>query len=304
MATATDTPSPGLLRNILSGTIDPRLIYLFVAVALAMPLISDVKLPPARMFAAEDMFSEIDRMEPQPGKIVFIAADWGPGTSAENEPQTRLVIEHLMRKRIPFALISLYQLAKPMLQELPRSVAKALSEERPGETWIYGKDWVNLGYQVAGAQTLQSLSKSANIQDVLRTDANLVPLSEIPVMREVKSIKDVQLLVHITGLVGVFNTWLQFFQSEGYRPPMLHGCTSITIPEAYIYYDSRQIVGFFEGIAGAAWYDTLLTNKYPARHEVAFRVNTGVAFAQLVILGFIVLGNIAALVGRFRGGPR
>lgn len=283
---------------MLAGGIDPRIIYLFVALALALPLVRDVKLPPARMFAAEDMFAQIDQLKPEPGKIVFIAADWGPGTSAENEAQTRLVIEHLMRKRVPFALISLYQLAKPMLQELPRSVAATLQAERPGESWVYGRDWVNLGFQVAGAQTLQSLSKTGNLHEVLRTDANLVPLGEIPVMKEVRSIKNVQMLVHITGLVGVFNTWLQFFQSEGYRPPMLHGCTSISIPEAYIYYDSRQILGFFEGIAGAAWYDTLMTKEYPGRKEVAFRVNTGVAFAQLVILAFIVLGNIAHFLER------
>ena len=77
---------------------------------------------------------------------------------------------------------------------------------------------------------------------------------------------------------------------------MLHGCTSITIPEAYLYYNSKQILGFFEGVAGAAWYDQLMNKIYPKREEQATATNTGLAVAQLVILLFIVLGNITYLI--------
>ena len=276
-------------------SIDPRFIYLLVVLALAVPLIKDIKLPPARMFAAEDLFAHIEGLVASKDQIVLIAADWGPGTSAENESQTRVAVEHLMRRRIPFAMTSLYAQAKPILESLPQSVADNLMREMPGERWEYGKDWVNLGLLASPSQTLQALSKSENIHSILKTDVNLVPLAEIPVMKEIKSLKNFQTLIHITGLTGVFSTWLQFFQSESYRPPMLHGCTSISIPDAYMFYDSKQILGFFEGIAGAAWYDKLLSDVYPQRTEVAYRVNTGVAFAQLVILGFIVIGNGAQL---------
>lgn len=285
-------------RRWLSRGLDPRIIYVLVVLALFVPLRSKLRLPPAPMKAAEDVFAQIDKIKPEPGKIVVIAADWGPGTSAENQPQTELVMEHLFRKRVPFALMSLYQLASPTLKELPLQVVARLKREMPNEDWEYGKDWVNLGFQVAGALSLQSMSKAADIKDVLKTDANSTPVAEIPVMKDVKSIKDVQLLVHITGLVGVFNTWLQFFRTEGYAPPMLHGCTSISIPDAYMYYASKQILGFFEGVAGAAWYDKLLDANYPKREEVATRVNTGLGIAQLVILGLIVLGNISYFATR------
>jgi hypothetical protein len=128
-------------------------------------------------------------------------------------------------------------------------------------------------------------------------------------MKNVKNIHDVSLLIQITGLVGVFNYWVQFFQSDGFRPPMLHGCTSITIPEAHIYYASKQIVGLHEGIAGAAWHDALLSEQYPNRIAgPTQRVNTSLAFANLLILAFIFLGNlglfIKTMTSRREGGAR
>ncbi|MFN8390010.1 MAG: hypothetical protein U0136_06945 [Bdellovibrionota bacterium] len=286
------------LRVVFIEGVDPRIIYLFVLAALTIPLVAEVKLPPAPMTAAEDVFKLIDGLKPEPGKIVVIAADWGPGTSAENGPQTRLVIEHLMRKRIPFALMTLYQLAPPFLKEVPLEVAASLTKEMPGQTWEYGKDWVNLGFQVNGQLSLQSLARAADMQLVQKDDAFGAPLADIPVMKDVHTIKDVQALVQVTGLVGVFNIWLQFFRSESYAPPMVHGCTSITIPDAYMYYSSKQIRGFFEGVAGAAWYDKLLDRQYPDRKDVAVGVNTGLAVAQLVILAFILVGNIGYLCAK------
>ena len=282
-----------MIRNGL----DRRIIYLLVIVALAAPLRFMLRLPPAHMKAADDVYAQIEKLEPIPGKLVVIGADWGPGTSAENQPQTELVMEHLMRKRVPFALMSLYQLASPMLKEVPFQVAARVSKHT-GETYEYGKDWVNLGYQVNGALSLQGIARAPDIQEVLKTDANGTPLSEIPVTRDMHKLSDVQMLVHLTGLVNVFNYWLQFFRNQDYIPPMLHGCTSISIPDAYMYYSSKQILGFFEGIAGAAWYDELLDKKYPGREEVATRVNTGLGIAQLLILAIVALGNIGQFLSR------
>lgn len=276
--------------------IDRRVIYLFVALCLAVPLIMNVTLRPAPMTTAEEFYRAVDSLESEPGKIVLIASDWGPGTMAENRPQTYVAMEHLMRKRIPFALISMYSLAAPFLRELPREVAARLEEEMPGEKWEYGKDWINLGYRPGGIVMIQGLAKAENLQEVLKADANSTPLEDLAAMEGVRTIDDVIMLMQFTGLVGVFNSWVQYFQG----PTFVHGCTSITIPEAFIYYSSKQIVGFFEGIAGAAWYEVLLSERYPGRSEdtVAIRINTGLSYAHLVVMGFILLGNVGLLVQR------
>ncbi len=280
------------------SNLDPRIIYVLLALALAVPIVWGKTLRPAPLKAAEDMFNVIDNLKPEPGKIVMFAVDWGPGTTAENEPQTLLVMEHLFRKRIPFALISLYSLAGPTLQQTPAKVLAKLEKELPGEQWTYGKDWVNLGFRQGSAIMIQGLGRSQNWHETIQGDANGIALRDLPAMAEIKSVRQVQLLVQTTGLVGTFGAWLQFFRAGDFVPPYVHGCTSISIPDAYIYYSSKQILGFFEGIAGAAWYDELLTQKFPGRGSIGQDVNSALAIAQLLILFLIIVGNIAPFFER------
>ena len=279
--------------------VDRRVIYLLIALALALPLLLGLRLPPARMAAAEAFYQTIDALPTDDGKLVLLSFDFGPGTSAENAPQAKVTVEHLMRKRIPFALVSLYTQAVPILRELPLIVAKDLAAENPGQKWEYGKDWINLGYKPQPSIFLQGFSGAKDLHAYLRADAEGTPLKDLPLFSTVHTIRDIKLIAEFTGLVGVFSSWIQYFQADGYTPKFLHGCTSITIPEAYLYYSSKQIQGFFEGIAGAAWYDKLLNKSFPNRKkEYGTEINSGLAFAQIAILVLIFLGNLGAYMVR------
>ena len=277
--------------------VDRRVIFLLVGLSLAVPITYGASLAPAPMKTADQFYETIENLEVKKSQFVLVAADFGPGTMAENRPQTMVAIEHLMRRRIPFAIISIYAQSEPFLREIPRTVASQLEEET-GEKWVYGVDWVNFGYRPGFSFMVQGLAKADNLVEHLKTDANSVPLKELPMMKSVQDLRDVALFMEFTGLVGAFNLWLQYLNADGYTPPFLYGCTSITIPEAYIYFASGQVLGFFEGIAGAAWYESLLGNNFSARpnHETAIKVNTGLSYAQLVIIALIALGNLGVLV--------
>lgn len=276
--------------------IDRRLIYLMVFLALSIPLVNQWSIRPARMQGADRSYSVIDSLQVQPGDIAFVALDFGPGMAAETGTQAEVVIEHLMRKRIRMMLFSQYVLAEPFLESIPAKVATRLAKENPGEFWEYGKDWVNLGYRTGGYLTIQSIPKSENLAELFRRDARGNNLEDLEAFQGVRTLDNIKLLAQFTGLVGVFDTYVQFFQKKGYRPLFIHGCTSITIPEAYIYLDSGQINGLLEGIAGAAWYSVLLNEHYMKRIPDSSGVlNTGLGVAHLVIIALIVFGNITAL---------
>ncbi len=292
MSTVTEKKSRSWFEIL--ETLDRRIIYLFVVVALSIPIIYRVEMKPAPMGTADDFYEAVESLDPNSGKIVLIAADWGPGTMAENRPQTEVAIEHLLRRRQPFALITIYTLGAPFLEEVPKGIVKRLEKEMPDEKWEYGKDWVNFGYRPGGILMIQGLAKAEDLHDVLRADATETPLADIPMMEGVHTIEDISMFMEFTGLVGAFNAWVQFFRG----PIFLHGCTSITIPEAFIYYSSKQIIGLLEGLAGAAWYETKLYEDYSERDKesLALSTNTGLSFAQLVVLAFILLGNVGVLM--------
>lgn len=281
----------------LLGKLDRRAIYLTVLLAIVVPLFLKWALPPAEMQSARKFYETIAALPNDDASIVLIAVDWGPSTKAENEPQTEVAIEHLMRRRIHFALISSVDQAEPFLRELPERVARRLSSEQPRERWENGKDWVNLGYRPNIGAMIQKMAAAPDIRQTLGVDARGTPLSDVPCMREVKNIKNVKLLAEFTGLVGALDGWLQFFQTTDYRPPMVHGCTSITIPEAYIYLDSGQLMGLHEGIAGAAAHSALLSRKYKERApDSAIVTNTALAVAHVIVILLILLGNLGMVL--------
>ena len=140
---------------------------------------------------------------------------------------------------------------------------------------------------------MQSLAKSENITALLGKDINGTELATFPKFAKIKGLESIKLVGEVTGLVGVFDTIIQFFQKDGYRPLVVHGCTSITVPEAYIFLDSGQLNGLLEGFAGAAWYSQLLTqNNLNRGADTTLIRSTAISVAQVAILLLIVLGNI------------
>ncbi len=280
------------------ASLDRRYIYLLILVALLIPLILKVSVRPARMESAERVYQAIDEFVPQKGDVVLISLDFGPNSMAENKPQAEVVIEHLMRRRIPFALYSQYLLAQSFLESIPEEVAKRLMSELPEQKWRYGDDWVNLGVKLGSSQVnIQALAESKNIPEYLKKDARGNSLSELRAFKDVRSLNNIPLFVQFTSLTGTFEAFVQFLKSESYRPRFLHGCTSITIPKAYIYLDSGQLSGLLEGVAGAAWYSQMLSQKFPLRvKDDSILINTGLGVAHLVIVGLIVLGNLVGLL--------
>ena len=294
------------LSNILSPILSPilkldrRIIFLVTLIAISLPLVYDYSITPARMETAEIAYGKLDEI--QNNSFVLVAIDWDPSAQSENRPQTEVIIEHLMRKRIPFGVISQIALSAPFLEQIPRNIATKLELET-GEKWQYGVDWVNFGYRPGGTIMIQKFAKSEDLHKFFQTDASSVPIKDFAIMKDIKTIKDIQALAQITGFVGTFNSWLQFFRNDGHVPMMIHGCTAITIPEAYNYFLTNQISGLFEGVAGAAWYDELLSRNYKTRKPgSALKTTTALSIGNILIIVFIILGNLQELIKKFKRG--
>jgi hypothetical protein len=270
-------------------------------VAVAAPILFGISQRPSRLVSAERMYDVIENVKVQPGEVAMVWLDFGPNTIAENEPQAMVMIEHLFRRRIPVILLSQYQQAERFLSRVPQTVARQLEAEMPGQTWRYGEAWINVGYKPGAAIFMQSLVNASNVSGFLGRDVNGMPISQYPTFASIGGIERVKVVGEVTGLVGVFDTIIQFFQKKGYRPTIVHGCTSITIPEAYIFLDSGQLNGLLEGIAGAAWYSEVLKNAHPSSDNSRLLVtNTALSAAHLVIIGLIIVGNLVPLFSRWR----
>ena len=138
--------------------LDRRIVYLLVMLSLLIPILLNKSLKMVELKSARLFYDAVEKLEPRDDQIVLIAMDWSAATRAENEPQTEAVVEHLLRRKVHFALLSTDPMSTPFLINLPEKVAARL-KERTGQTCEYGKDWVNLGYRPGQAPGPTELSR-------------------------------------------------------------------------------------------------------------------------------------------------
>jgi hypothetical protein len=270
-------------------------------VAVALPILLGISKHPSRLVSAERMYKVVESVDSTEGQVAVVWLDFGPNTIAENKPQAEVLLEHLFRRRIPVVLLSQYQQAEGFLSSIPKSIAARLEKEMPGQQWQYGSAWVNAGFRPGGAIFMQALASAVDISKFLGRDVSGMPIAHYPRFASIGDLRGVRLVGHVTGLVGVFDTIIQFLQKGEYRPIVVHGCTSITIPEAYIFLDSGQLNGLLEGIAGAAWYSHVLKENHPQSSNSELLVtNTALSMAHLVLIALIVVGNLVSLSQWYR----
>jgi hypothetical protein len=271
------------------GAIDRRWIYLVLFVATLAPLVFRWRLPLFVTADAKDLYQVVDTRPP--GKIVVLSCSWDAGTKAESRPQTVALARHLLRRHIPFALLSIAATTSPQLAQA--AIEEAAREEGHG---TYGVDFCNWGYRVGITPWLQALSR--NIPSAVSTDWKGRKLSELPMMRGVETFRDnVSLLIDITGSATI-GDWITMVHAPT-GVPIGFACTAVMAPEAYPLLDSGQLVGMLTGMRGAAEYEQLI--QAPGFGVTAM---AGQSFAHLCILSLILVGNLPILAAALRRGRR
>ena len=261
--------------------IDRRVIYLLVAMSLALPLVLQWSMPQIPTPPTRQCYEAVEKVPPD--KVVLIAADFDTGTVGENGPQVQALLEHLMRRRKKFIIMTLIAPQGPTLVEL---YAQNLGK-RYG--YRYGRDFVNLGYIPGGQPVLERLGRS--IWETRQTDSKRIPLTELPLMERVRSAKDIGLVALFTG-TGVLPWYVQTFWAQ-FKVPLVEGCTGIIVPELFPYLETKQLAGAWLGLKGAAEYERLLnTNGLGMRGMMAQSV------AHAFVLFLILLGNVGMRLAR------
>jgi hypothetical protein len=243
-----------------------------------------------------------DTIEQAPtDKIVIIDSNWGVDIRAEAEGQMRAVVEHLMRRKIKFAMFS--WVGNPLGQkngfDVCVDIERKLNRENEskGDSYRYehGKDWIAWAAVVGvGGAELQAMSK--DIHGMVKNDIYGKPLSEAPMMKNIKDIYDVYLIVSIV-YDWTWSPWLGFVQGI-YGTNYAIGVSAITSSTAYSYIASGQMCGMLSSAGGAAEYEQLL--NVPDEERFAKKKVAILSMAVAYIIIMIALGNMSYYSSRRR----
>ena len=277
--------------------IDRRWIFLFIALAVIIPFAFEFGVKTPATPEVKAIYDQIEGMEDN--SRVLVAFDFDPPSEPELLPMATSYVRHLALRGHRIYFMTLWPVGQ---QEVERVVANVLNAEFPD--YEYGVDYVELGFKTGNQGVIQGL-----LSDFVRqypTDVNGTPLAEIPMMEGIATLADVDLILNVSAGYPGLKEWVQF-GGDPTGVPVAGGVTAVSAPLLYPYYPG-QLFGLMGGLQAAAEYESLLMDNYPERYDsISFFAGMQrmgpQTFAHLVIILFIIVGNIAWMLTR-RGGPR
>lgn len=278
-------------------TVDRRWIFLFVLLAVTVPILIPLGLPVTTTGSSRAAFEYIESLKP--GDIVWLSFDYGPSSAPENDPMAEGFLRHCFMKDLRVVVTALYPLGG---LSLANSSVAIVTKEFPNKK--YGTDYVNLGYKDGAEAVMRRLG--ASIVDAFPTDVNGQPIAGMPIFEGIRAIGQFKLAFTVaTGEIGEY--WITLVNAQ-YGTPIIIGPTAVSAPKYYPFLNSGQLKGMLGGMKGAAEYEQLIARKYPELSEFyrTTRLFTGTkgmdaqTGIHAVIILFIFIGNVAFMIARRR----
>lgn len=266
------------------GTVDRRWIFLIIGLVVILPLYFPMGLPIRATNTTQQVYNTIDALPA--GSKILLSCEYGPSTKPEIHPMVLSLMRHLFKNGHKIYVTCLW----PDGQFLAEEALDLVGGEEYGLT--YGEDYVLLGFRPGGEAVIKGIV--SDLRKVYTIDVRGTKVTEIPMMEGIHRFEDFDFLFSASaGYPGTIE-WVQY-AVDPTNIPMSTGTTSIQVNEVMPYVAAGQVQGIIAGMPGAAEYEALI--GVPGNATMGMDAQS---IAHLVIVIFIVLGNIGYFIERNR----
>ena len=275
----------GIIEKL--GNTDRRIIFILIALSVIIPLSLRLIFPnPVGAEPSRDMFEYVDTL-PE-GSDVLLSFDYDPSTMPELQPMAIAIVTHLMNRDANVVGMALWPQGASLGQDVMSSVADSLGK-------VQYEDWCNLGYKTGGGIMIVRLGSS--MEAVFPTDRDNLPWEEIPMLEHISDLTSFDLIITLSAGDPGVPAWVMM-AGDRFGVPVGGGCTAVSAPQFYAYLQTGQMVGLLGGLKGAADYETLV--GIPDGRAIEGMAPQSIA--HLVIMSFIIIGNLAYFSQKRKGG--
>lgn len=268
------------------ANLDRRIIFLILALVMCIPLLFPISMPLSIAEQTKKAYSIIDSLKP--GDVVVIMPNYSPNAKAENHPQLEAMMAHVLKKTGVKVITASFWEMGPLF-------AHELWEKLGSSSLKYGEDYVELGYAPGGETAMAAFAN--DVHKTFPVDYYGRPVSSLPLMKQVKTAKDIALIISAeSGTPGTPELIRQI--QTPYKTRIIGGYAAQFAPTYMPYFNSGQVVGFLAGLRGAAEYEILL-----GRPGQGLKNFGAVTFSMLLVLLFIAVANLAYFQQRQRKTP-
>jgi hypothetical protein len=279
------------------ANIDRRWIFLLMGLSVALPILLQLEFPEQETGLAQNVFNEIDRL-PE-GAPVLLAFDFDPASEGELGPMATAFVRHCCERRLRMYFLSLWPVGPQMIDD---TIEKVIRADFP--TLVYGEDYLNLGYKSGFEGVIKVII--TDLRTLYTTDARGTNVDEIPMMRGIANVQDMDLIINVSAGYAGTKEWVQYAVTPfPDKVRMVAGCTGVQAPLLYPYIP-KQLPGLLGAIKGAAEYEKLVMQKYggpnpdPKYLEGKRRMGPQLIAHMLMIL-LLIAGNVVYFMARSRG---
>lgn len=266
--------------NQLLTSLDRRIIFLSVALAVAIPLLVPIGLPVQISQETRDFHRELENLNSN--QTILLSFDYEGDVMAELNPMSIAVLRYAFAKDLKVVALTTYAGGTGIAERILSDVAREFDKE-------YGIDYVFLGYNPDWSGTMLRLGES--FKATYPADQHGRSTTDIPLMQQVETYKDIGLIVSISG--SALSEYWAVWAGGRYGAKVISGNTAIQAILIYPYYKAGQIKGFLGGLKGAAEYETLIS--HPGLGTSGMDAQS---VAHSLLLVFILIGNIGFFLAK------
>ena len=279
-----------LLKNL-----DRRWVFLLMAVCVSGPILLQLSFPEKVSQLTRDAYDVVDKIKP--GDKVLLSFDFDPSSAGELTPMATAFAYHAAKRGAKLYFMALWPVGPQMVEETITKVIKNDFKEMK-----YGVDYVNLGYKSGNEGVIKVIV--TDFKKLYTTDHFGTGINSIPMMQDVQSVQDMDLVINVSaGYVGA-KEWVQYAKTAfPDKITLVAGCTGVQAPPL-LPYIPNQLPGLVAAIKGAAEYEKLLVDQFELdkqpRYKEGLRRMGSQLVAHVLMIVLIVVGNIIFFIGRRR----
>jgi Double zinc ribbon len=263
-------------------------IYGLLLLAVLVPFLLPYDLTQSTFDIAGTPAAEFfDTLQKIPANsTVLLSFDYDPSLSGEMDLQATAIARDLVKRGVKIIAVSTLDTGPQMAQRILDPIASQASNYNYGTNYLI----VYLPGHEAGLAQLATAG--------LATTTDFVDQKSIApflTAARIRNLSDLSMVIELAGTEEPLKTWVEQVQPRtGVR--IAAAVSAAVEPKARAYRNSLQLTAMMAGLLGAAQFEAL--DNQPGLAVISVNAQTA---AQLVIVFFIVLGNIVFWISRARG---
>lgn len=272
-------------------SIDRRIIYLIVALAIAIPTLHPLNLP---VFITPDVRGVFEQIEAlPPGSPVLVTVDYEPSTTPEMDPMAKAIIMHCLLRDLKLVSISYLIYGGGIAEKLFKDIQE-LYKFQSGRELVYGKDYAYLGYKPGEYAMIIGLGQDLKATTKLDHYGNSV--YELDILKDLNKLENFKYMVCLHD-----DSYIDYWIIYGYERTGIRigsACTAVMAPGMYPFLQAGQITGVVGGLKGGSEYEKLVNEKYNLKKPLN-QARAGMdaqSVIHMVIILFMLLGNFAFIM--------